>query len=314
MHWLCIMVPARIMITEPRSNESPLDCPTFSEMPGKSRFVTAPRYCAKPRPASSFVNLSHGDIRRIVTVHQDLVLLEILGSALETEFPNAVLEGAVSIQELRNKLTHEPADLLVVSASLPGEDAFSALAALKQTYSQQRMLFVTTRCDYLIVQTLRSLGARGAIDTTTDDIDCFRQALRRVAAGQTYWSANLQPMLRGSSPSIAILRHLTPMEMYLFAILGDGCSDGVAASMVDLSEQSVHSYRKRLHRKLGIQHKGDLVTRAFQYGLVRATPDGVERPGLELLRARCPASRRKNAKPLARDSMAKSVSPRASLV
>ncbi len=306
------MVPDHTMITEPHSNESPLNCPPFGEMSGNSGLVIAARYCTKPRPTSSVVNLSHGDIGRIVTVHQDRVLLEILGHALETEFPNAILEGAASIQELQSKLTHEPADLLVISASLPGEDAFSALAALKQTCPQQRMLFVTTRCDYLIVQTLRSLGARGAIDTTTDDMACLRQALRRVAAGQTYWSANLQPMLRGSSPSIAILRHLTPMEMYLFAILGDGCSDGVAASMLDLSEQSVHSYRKRLHRKLGIQHKGDLVTRAFQYGLVRATPDGVERPGLQLLRARCPVSRRKKANPPRSDAMAAGVSPRTS--
>ncbi len=307
------MVPTRIMIKEPHSKETTLALRASRGLPSRSSPASAPGFSANAAAQSSNVNPALGHIRRIVTAHQDRLLVEILGHALAAEFPCAHLERATSVETLRSQLIAEPADLVVASASLSGGDEFSVLAALKQACPGQKLLFVTMRCDYQIVQALRSLGARGAIDTATDDIACFREAVRRVANGQTYWSASLQPMLRGSLPSTAVLRHLTPMEMYMFAILGDGCSDGMAAAMVDLSEQSVHSYRKRLHRKLGIQHKGALVTRAFQYGLVRATPEGVERPGLELLRVRCPSSRRRRSNHLESISMPISASLRSTV-
>jgi hypothetical protein len=43
--------------------------------------------------------------------------------------------------------------------------------------------------------------------------------------------------------------------------------------------------RRGLHRKLGVQHRGELVRVAAQKGFVRFTPDGVERPGFALLTA-----------------------------
>lgn len=298
------MVRDRIMIKEPQSRDIPLESRAPCAFPKKGSPASVAGFSRQQGNESPVPHVSTGDIERILTAHQDCMFVKTLENALALEFPCALRDSVTSVEALRSRLAAEPADLLIVSAHLPGGDGFSVLADSKRACPRQRLLFVTTRYDYQFAQVLRSLGAKGAIDTTTDDIASFRQAVRRIANGQTYWSASLRPMLRGGLPSIAALRHLTPMEMFMFAILGDGCSDGVAAAMLDLSEQSVHSYRKRIHRKLGIQHKGALVTRAFQYGLVRATLEGVERPGLELLRARCPSPWRKKAKRLEPVSMA----------
>ncbi len=236
-------------------------------------------------PSAPLSDLAH--IERIVLAHPDRVLLEVLGRAIADTLPRARMECATTAAAFRGCLFARAADLIVASVDLPGEDGFSILGALRRPSDPQRLLFVTNRSDYQLVQAMRSVGARGAIDTMTDDIACFCRALRCVSHGQTYWSPSLHGVLHGSGASARALRHLTAKEMYLFAILGDGCSDDVAAAMLNISEQTVHGYRKRLHRKLGIQHKGALVTRAFLYGLVRVTSDGVVRPGLDLLRARC---------------------------
>lgn len=235
--------------------------------------------------AAAGAGLDH--IRRIVFAHPDRVLIDVFGQAIATTLPHAQLECVTTGASLRGSLLARTADLIVASVDLPGEDEFSVLGALRRASDGQRLLFVTNRSDYQVVHAMRLVGARGAVDTTVEDIECFCRALRCVARGQSYWSASLHRVMQGAGPSARALRHLTAKEMYLFAILGDGCSDDVAAAMVNLSEQTVHGYRKRLHRKLGIQHKGALVTRAFLYGLVRVTPDGVVRPGLDLLRARC---------------------------
>ncbi len=247
--------------------------------------ASLPAPSTRRSPAGGDPGLDH--IQRIVFAHPDRVLIDVLGRAIMSTLPKAHVECVTTGASLRSSLLARAADLTVVSVDLPGEDEFAVLGALRRPAEGRRLLFVTNRSDYQVVQAMRSVGAQGAIDTTAEDIECFCRALRGVARGQTYWSPTLQRVMQGAGHLIRALRHLTAKEMYLFAILGDGCSDDVAAAMVNLSEQTVHGYRKRLHRKLGIQHKGALVTRAFLYGLVRVTPDGVVRPGLDLLRARC---------------------------
>jgi len=231
-------------------------------------------------------------VRSVLVAHDDRMVIGILRRSLSLEFPWASTGESSSVTSLRNSVLAASPDLVIASVDLPGGDLFSVLSTLRSESACNRFLFLTPRCNYQIVQSMRLLRACGAVDTTSDDIGGFRNALRRIDSGQNYWSGSLRPMLEGSAPAAAALRRLTPRELYLFAILGDGCSDDVAGAMVNLSEQSVHSYRKRLHTKLGIQHRGALISRAFQYGLVRATPEGVDRPGLDLLRARCASSRR----------------------
>ena len=55
--------------------------------------------------------------------------------------------------------------------------------------------------------------------------------------------------------------------------------------MLGLSPSTVSTVRRELHRKLGVQHRGDLVRAAAQSGFVHFTPTGVVRPGFALLSA-----------------------------
>jgi DNA-binding CsgD family transcriptional regulator len=93
-------------------------------------------------------------------------------------------------------------------------------------------------------------------------------------------------ILRGEGPNGHVQRVLSPAELYVFAVLGDGSDDQTGADVLGLSLQSVHAYRKRIHQKLRLQHKGQLVSLAIRCGLVRFTERGVERPGIEALRSR----------------------------
>ena len=60
-----------------------------------------------------------------------------------------------------------------------------------------------------------------------------------------------------------------------------------AASKLGLSPATIGTVRRNLHRKLGIQHRGELVRIAAQNGFVRFTPAGIVRPGFALLVAAC---------------------------
>jgi DNA-binding CsgD family transcriptional regulator len=88
----------------------------------------------------------------------------------------------------------------------------------------------------------------------------------------------------GSTPA-ARFRQLTAFEQVVLSVVGDGCDDIEAARRLSLSPATISTVRRGLHRKLHVQHRGELVRLAAQAGFVRFTPEGVERPGFGLLTA-----------------------------
>jgi DNA-binding NarL/FixJ family response regulator len=110
--------------------------------------------------------------------------------------------------------------------------------------------------------------------------------MRSVAAGSRYWSPAVARRMRqvAAAPS-ALFRILTAFEQLVLSVIGDGCDDVEAARRLGLSPSTISTVRRGLHRKLGVQHRGELVRVAAQQGFVRFTPDGVERPGFALLSA-----------------------------
>ncbi len=131
---------------------------------------------------------------------------------------------------------------------------------------------------------LRTLEIKGVFDAANEPPETLMTALRAVAQGSRYWSQTLVDFLQEmSSTSTGLFRLLTAFEQVVLSIIGDGCDDNVAARKLGISPSTVSTVRRELHRKLGVQHRGELVRAAAQHGFVRFTPGGVIRPGFALL-------------------------------
>jgi len=228
--------------------------------------------------------LSH--LRRIVVAVGDQLMADAVVRVLTRGLPHAQVETLTSGGSLRESLVSQPADFVIAAVSLPDGDVLDLLAEARRRLWCERMLLITERREPQVIQTIRTLGAHGALDSQVDGVARLDEAIRRIGCGGTFWSSTFVEILRGEGPHGYVQRRLSPAELYVFAILGDGCDDQMAALELSLSTQAVHAYRKRLHCKLGLQHKGQLVSLAVRCGLVRFTPSGVERPGLEALRLR----------------------------
>jgi DNA-binding NarL/FixJ family response regulator len=119
-------------------------------------------------------------------------------------------------------------------------------------------------------------------------------ALRAIADGKRYWSQTIVDHIhRVGSGSNALFRLLTAFEHLVLSVIGDGCDNTVAAAELQLSPATVSTVRRELHRKLGVQHRGELVRVAAQHGFVRFTSTGVVRPGFAMMREAYQARRTK---------------------
>jgi DNA-binding NarL/FixJ family response regulator len=217
-----------------------------------------------------------------------------------SSFPHARVVTAATVEEARLVLGRGGVDLFVtgVGASLES-DVLELLGTLvgNPAVRGPKVLVVTVRLEYRVLTSLRSLAVEGAFDSAAGTPDEFSTALLSVADGRRYWSQSiLDHMHRIGSGSTALFRLLTTFEQVVLSVIGDGCDNAVAAQRLNLSPATVSTVRRELHRKLGVQHRGELVRVAAQHGFVRFTSNGVVRPGFSLMCAAYEARRGKRAR------------------
>lgn len=212
-------------------------------------------------------------------------------------FPAASVSVALSVAQARQILAETPVSVFItgVGASLESDvlDLVSTFYGPGRPRGP-RVLVVTVRLEYRVLAALRSLGVEGAFDSANGTSGEFAIALQTVYDGKRYWSQSiLDHMHRVGSASNALFRLLTTFEQVVLSVIGDGCDNVSAARKLNLSPATVSTVRRELHRKLGVQHRGELVRVAAQHGFVRFTASGVVRPGFSLMCAAYQARRPK---------------------
>lgn len=232
------------------------------------------------------------DIRTVLILKADKFYAHSLYRVVQSIVPAAIVKiGSRATDALQGNVP-TPFDLLITGVTLEDGDVLDFLTGCRCEKQFRRILVVTGRQEQRVLASLRSLRINGVFDSTNEEPQQLEAVLRAVIDGGFYWSKSLLGRLREQLDVIPpISRMLTPVEHLVFAAVGDGSDDDVAAEQLGLKPSSVQSVRRSLHFKLGVKHRGELVRLAAQYGYVRFTPMGVVRPGFANLLAACHTNR-----------------------
>jgi DNA-binding NarL/FixJ family response regulator len=240
-------------------------------------------------------------INCVLILKADRLHAEALRQYTLRVFPEAHVILALSVELARATLLTHHVDVFVTGAGASlDSDVLDLLAdcAHHSAIRCPRVLVVTVRREYRMLAALRALSVDGVFDSATEAPDQFMVALQAVTTGKRYWSQTVvDHMHRVGSGSTALFRLLTAFEHLVLTVIGDGCDNTVAAAELKLSPATVSTVRRELHRKLGVQHRGELVRVAAQHGFVRFTSGGVVRPGFAMMREAYQARRAKREGP-----------------
>jgi DNA-binding NarL/FixJ family response regulator len=236
----------------------------------------------------------------ILILKSDRLYAEALKQYTLHVFPEARVKVTFTVEAARSVLKSEAVDILVtgVGASMD-TDLLDLLAQrASDTTNATRVLVVTVRREYRVLAALRGIAIDGVFDSANERPAEYVTALHTIATGGRYWSQSvLDHMHRLSSESTALFRLLTNFEEVVLSVIGDGCDNTVAARTLKLSPATVSTVRRELHRKLGVQHRGELIRLAAQHGFVRFTAAGVVRPGFGIMCAAYLARRARRRDP-----------------
>lgn len=226
---------------------------------------------------------------RVLILKAERLYADFLRQVTVAEFPDAVCTLATSVAEAEAALEIGSFDLMLAGMTLQDGDILQLLSSSGYVPRPIRhILVVTSNLEPRLIATLRSLAVNGVFDSASDDLQHFAIAIRRVCEGQSYWSPGIMDTAQRASlgPS-TIWRLLTAAEQRALAVFGDGCDDKAASDSLGIKQSTARSLRRELHRKLGVQHRGELMRLAVVAGYVRFTPTGVMRIGFSLLSAAC---------------------------
>src|SRR5688500_15269536 len=127
-------------------------------------------------------------------------------------------------------------------SDIDGIDLISSVKAERLAF---RILVVSSRDDETVRWYLRPGLVDGYFNSERDDVSALSSIIATVANGGTYFSPKAaKPPCKHATPPFTQL--LSVHERKIFALLGDGCDDKQAGTLLELSQHTVHAHRRRI--------------------------------------------------------------------
>lgn len=207
-------------------------------------------------PITLFLVDDHDVVRRGLRAYAEVRAdIEVVGEASNGE------QAIARIGELA-AAGAEPA-VVLMDLALPGMDGVAATAALLRRHPRLRVLVLTSFGGQQRVQLALAAGACGYL-LKNADVDEIADAILAVARGDVHLGAEAAAYLMGEQ---ADLRALTPRELEVLGLLGEGCSNQEIAHKLAITERTARTHVSNLLGKLHLGSRTQAALLAQQEGL-----------------------------------------------
>lgn len=210
------------------------------------------------RDTSVFIIDDHAMIRRGCRQALEAAGFVVVGEADHAE------QGLRQLPELT-------VEVLVLDISMPGISGLETLRRLQTRAPDPGVVVLSMHDDLTIVTRALRAGARAYV-TKTSPPECLVEAVRRVAAGDSYLSPDIAARLALSEFTVSSdpLSVLTKREFEVFHMLVRGRRPGQIAESLSLSAKAVSNYQQKIKAKLRANNIAELVHIAIECGLEKS--------------------------------------------
>jgi DNA-binding NarL/FixJ family response regulator len=213
---------------------------------------------------------------RVLVVHGDRLVRAGLGALLDAEPDVAVAGSAADGSEALVLAEELRPDVLLLDMAVSGVEALMVTRIVVEAgWSPVRVLMLgESEDDESVFSSLRA-GASGFLIKDTQPAELM-QGIRRLAAGEAALSPSsvrrvideLAGQPDPERPSPELLDELTPRELEVMALVAAGLSNDEIAQRLVVTLATAKTHVSRVMTKLRAHHRAQLVTIAYETGLV----------------------------------------------
>ncbi|MGH1418009.1 MAG: response regulator transcription factor [Hyphomicrobiaceae bacterium] len=199
---------------------------------------------------------------KILIVDDHPLFRGALSQALTAAFEQTEIVELGSLDELTTTLNDsQKADLVLLDLSMPGVQGLSGLLFLRAQFPQIPVVIVSAREDAATIRRCIEFGASGFVPKSKP-VDQIRNAIRKVLDGEIWTPPDLD--LSSTSDSgdgdlIQRLSNLTPQQVRVLMMLGEGLLNKQIAFNLNVSEATIKAHVSAILQKLGVDSRTQAV-------------------------------------------------------
>jgi DNA-binding NarL/FixJ family response regulator len=153
-------------------------------------------------------------------------------------------------------------DLVLLDLKMPGVQGFSGLIFLRAQYPSVPIVVVSATEDTGSIRRSLDFGASGFIPKSTP-VDKIRRAVKAVLSGEVWVPDDFDPdqaVAENDSSEIASkLATLTPQQVRVLMMLGEGLLNKQIAYELGVSEATIKAHVSAILQKLGVESRTQAV-------------------------------------------------------
>jgi two-component system response regulator NreC len=203
---------------------------------------------------------------KIILADDHAAMRKSLRLLLEGEADINVVAETDNLQSVIGQVHERHPDVLVLDLGMPNQGSgIKALRRLRREAQDMRIVVLTMNDDPAFAMRVLDNGALGLVLKEMADSD-LPSAVREASQGRRYVSPQLAAKLNGNRPEPG---RLTPREREVLRLIALGHTSVEIAQKLGLSPRTIETHRARIHRKLELDTRAELVHYALQHELLR---------------------------------------------
>ncbi len=172
-----------------------------------------------------------------------------------------------AIRHVKRHLPH----VLLLDLQMPNGSSVEAIRRLRAEVPETQIVVATMEQSPLFARQALDAGAVGYVLKDNADTE-LQAAVRCAARGERYVSPCVAARLDGARRA-AQDDGLSPRETDVLRLIALGLTSPEMSGLLHLSRRTVDSHRRRIHRKLGLGKRSELVRYALARHLIGEPPD-----------------------------------------
>lgn len=210
---------------------------------------------------------------RVMIVDDHRIVREGLRQVLaDYEGVQVVAEAAHGAEALQALRSGQAVNVVLLDIALPGRDGLEVLKQIQSEFAGLPVLMLSTYPDNQFAVRCIRAGAAGYLNKSADPDDIVA-GLRKAASGGRYLTPSVADLLANAVSEVspqAPHESLSQRENQVFRLLAQGQSVGQIAALLNLSSNTVSTYRARILEKTGTRNDVELALYAVRQQVVPA--------------------------------------------
>ena len=219
-----------------------------------------------PAPLNSEEPASDQDAISVVLADDHALMRRSLRLVLDGEASIDVIAEADDLATVERHVHGHQPHVLVLDLGMPDGSGLPAIGNLRRAAPETQIVVITMEDNPGFAQRALAAGATGFVlkDHAEEEL---ATAVRAAAKGDTYVTPRVAARLAALRGALTD-EHLSPREAEVLQLIAFGHTSVEIARMLKLSPRTVETHRARIHQKLGLRNRAELVRYALARGLL----------------------------------------------